>query len=79
MRILFFAHLKTAVGCASADIHCDGQVDADTLWQQLLAHFPALSPYRRSVRLACNGTYATFDTHFSDTDEIALIPPVSGG
>jgi molybdopterin synthase catalytic subunit/molybdopterin synthase sulfur carrier subunit len=79
MRILFLAHLKTAAGCASAELHCDGEIDAATLWQRLLAAYPQLSSYQRSVRLARNGTYATASTHFLDTDEIALIPPVSGG
>ncbi len=79
MRILFFAHLKAAANCAMAEIRVDGEIDADQLWQRLLARFPELARYQRSVRFARNGTYAIAGTHFSDTDEVALIPPVSGG
>ncbi len=79
MRILFFAHLKTAANCAEAEIRIDGDIDAGQLWQHLLARFPELARYQRSVRFARNGTYAVAGTRFSDTDEVALIPPVSGG
>ena len=79
MRILFFAHLKAAARCASAEIHFGGEIDAETLWQRLLADYPDLKRYQPSVRLARNNTYAIDSTQFSDTDEVALIPPVSGG
>lgn len=78
MRILFFAHLKDAAGCAEMDLAGDG-LDADGLWCKLIAAHPALAPFRPGVRLARNGEYAASDTRFSDTDEVALIPPVSGG
>jgi len=79
MRILFFAHLKNAAGRAAAEIHFGGEVDTDALWQRLLADYPGLTRYRASVRLARNNAYANAGTRFSDTDEVALIPPVSGG
>ncbi len=79
MRLLFFAHLKTAANCAVTELRVDGEIDADQLWQRLLAQFPGLARYQRSVRFARNGAYAVTGTRFSDTDEVALIPPVSGG
>jgi molybdopterin converting factor small subunit len=78
MRILFFAHLQDAGG--GAEMHLPGDdVDADGLWQLLIAARPALAPFRASVRLAKNSAYAAPDTRFYETDEVALIPPVSGG
>ena len=79
MRILFFAHLKATTACAATEIRVDGEIEADQLWQRLLASYPELARYQRSVRFARNGTYAVASTRFSDTDEVALIPPVSGG
>jgi len=79
MRLLFFAQLKTATGCAATDLPVTGELDADALWQQLLDRHPALAPHQRTTRLARNGTYAGPGTRFSNTDEVALIPPVSGG
>jgi molybdopterin converting factor small subunit len=54
-------------------------LNAERLWAELLKHFPALVNHRKSVRLARNSEYAPPDAQFSDADEIALIPPVSGG
>ncbi|MCX6893985.1 MAG: MoaD/ThiS family protein [Verrucomicrobia bacterium] len=78
MKILFFAHLRDATGCAEIERHF-GAVDAAGLWDRLIAEFPALGKFRPGVRLARNGEYVDPGAHFSDADEVALIPPVSGG
>jgi sulfur-carrier protein len=78
MRILFFAQLRDVTGCA--ELRRDfGAVDAAGLWQRLTADYPGLAPFRRVVRLARNGEYVDADARFTDSDEVALIPPVSGG
>jgi len=51
----------------------------DQLWTELERVCPALSHHRPVTRLARNGEYAQQDACFADTDEVALIPPVSGG
>jgi len=79
MRVLFFAQLKDATGCASVELPAPAPVIAAELWSTLLAKFPALETHRKTVRLALNSEYATADTQFADGDEVALIPPVSGG
>jgi molybdopterin converting factor subunit 1 len=79
MRVLFFAHLKAVAGCDTLDLHAPAPLDAAQFWTELLARIPALAPHRRSVRLARNLEYAAPDTRFGDSDEVALIPPVSGG
>lgn len=78
MQILFFAHLKDITRCAEMNLAC-GAVDADSLWRKLIEAHPGLEGFRGSVRLARNSEYVGSDTHFADTDEVALIPPVSGG
>jgi molybdopterin converting factor small subunit len=78
MRILFFAHLKTVTDCSEMDLDCE-DVDADGLWGKLLEAHPGLAPFRSSVRLARNSEYADRNARFHNTDELALIPPVSGG
>ncbi|MGA4644174.1 MoaD/ThiS family protein [Limisphaera sp. 4302-co] len=78
MRVLFFAHLKDLTGCGETELDCAG-VDADGLWAALLERFPQLAPYRPTVRLARNAQYAAPGTRFEPGDEVALIPPVSGG
>lgn len=78
MRVLFFAHLKDLTGCAEMRLDC-GPQDAEGLWRHLLAAHPALERVRNSVRLARNAEYAGPGTLFGADDEVALIPPVSGG
>lgn len=79
MRLLFFAQLKDATKCDSVEIALPSPLDAESLWAKLLLQFPALAGHRASVRLARNGEYATAQTQFGNDDEVALIPPVSGG
>ena len=79
MRILFFAQLKDATGCESVEFKPASPLNAEQLWAELLKQFPKLAVHRPSVRLARNQEYIMPDTKFSDRDEVALIPPVSGG
>jgi len=79
MRILFFAQLKDATGCASAELAVPTLMSGEQLWAELLRRFPALEVHRRTVRLAKNSEYVAANAQFADGDEVALIPPVSGG
>ena len=77
MRVLFFAQLKDATGCDSLELA--PVANAQQLWEVLIEKFPALADHKKNVRLARNWEYAEAETNFADTDEVALIPPVSGG
>ena len=79
MRVLFFAQLKDLTGCDSVDLAISSPLNPEQLWATLLEKFPSLLAQRGNVRLACNWEYADAQTMFSDGDEVALIPPVSGG
>ena len=48
-------------------------------WAAIVARHPVLAPGRPSVRFARNGEYAAAETELADGDELAFIPPVSGG
>jgi molybdopterin converting factor subunit 1 len=78
MRILFFAHLKSATGCDEIELPVD-DLDVDGLWAKLIESHPVLARFRSSVRLARNSEYVGPEARFQATDEVALIPPVSGG
>ena len=78
MKVLFFAHLREIAGVAAAEIDADG-MDSPALWGLLLERWPGLAAHRVNVRLARNGVYAEAGELFRADDEVALIPPVSGG
>jgi molybdopterin synthase catalytic subunit len=48
-------------------------------WSALIDRVPAIASGRRYVRFARNGDYAAPDTPLAEGDEIACIPPISGG
>ena len=48
-------------------------------WEGIVAKHPLLAPGRPSVRFARNAAYAPPTTPLEDGDEVAMIPPVSGG
>ena len=79
MRILFFAQLKDATGCAEVEWPDVDALSSEQLWERLVRQFPKLEGHGPCVRLARNGTYAKAGERFESGDEVALIPPVSGG
>jgi MoaE-MoaD fusion protein len=60
--------LTLAVGASVADA-----------WSTLATAHPGIAPHRPFVRAARNGAYATWDAPLADGDEVAFLPPVSGG
>ena len=52
---------------------------AGELLAEVCRRYPALSPWRASIRVAVNGTYARAEDPVAFGDEVALIPPVAGG
>jgi MoaE-MoaD fusion protein len=51
----------------------------EAAWEGIVAKHPLLAPGRPSVRFARNAAYAPATTPLEDGDEVAMIPPVSGG
>jgi sulfur-carrier protein len=78
MRILLFSHLRTAAGRTEIHLSCD-DVDTTALWTSLSEACPELARFRSTVRLARNLEFTGPETRFYHPDEVALIPPVSGG
>jgi molybdopterin converting factor subunit 1 len=56
-----------------------GEITLDELWPLLAEQHPDLSPMRGTLAFAVNGEYARGDALISPGDEVAVLPPVSGG
>jgi MoaE-MoaD fusion protein len=79
VRVLFFGILKELAGRSSEVIELpDGVLLRDVL-AHYEGHIPELKPWLPSIALAVNQEYANLDTKLSAEDEVALLPPVSGG
>ncbi|HSM37790.1 MAG TPA: molybdenum cofactor biosynthesis protein MoaE [Candidatus Limnocylindrales bacterium] len=48
-------------------------------WEEMAGRHPNLRPHREFVRAARNGAYAAWEVVLADGDEVAFLPPVSGG
>ena len=79
MRVLFFAQTRDAAGVPEMEMKISGSIGVREFWEKLAAVQPQLAAFQTTTRLARNGEYANAKTKFSDDDEVALIPPVSGG
>jgi molybdopterin converting factor subunit 1 len=79
MKIRFFAQSRQAAGCAECELSVDRPLDAADFWKQLIEKFPSLASLQKTARLARNETYLDAGEMLQPQDEVAVIPPVSGG
>jgi molybdopterin synthase sulfur carrier subunit len=77
LKIKAFGVTKEILGGKEIDFEIEGQTVAQ-LRKKLLSQYPALSGLK-SIMIAVNNNYAEDDIILQATDEVALIPPVSGG
>jgi len=79
VRVRLFARLREQAGAESEQVEVpEGSTVAD-VYAALRRSHPALEPDRESVRPALNQEFTDWSAEVSDGDEVALIPPVSGG
>jgi MoaE-MoaD fusion protein len=79
VRVRLFAMQREAAGARELRVEVPLGSTVDDAWLAVVDSVPALAPGRAALRFAVNGTYADADTTLADGDEIACIPPVSGG
>ncbi len=79
VQVYFFAVCREKAGTDHVTLELPEGATGQTLWKHLLERFPTLAPYRPQCRLAVNQAYVPDATPLQSGDEIAIIPPVSGG
>jgi len=79
VKVLFFAQSREAAGCDHAEVKADAPLPQADFWHALVELYPALAVHRKTARLARNEAYLLEDELIQPGDEIAIIPPVSGG
>jgi MoaE-MoaD fusion protein len=79
IRVRLFAMQRELVGERSVELDLADAATVADAWAGLVGRFPVLAPGRESVRFARNGDYADIAEPLVDGDELAVIPPVSGG
>jgi len=78
VRVRFFARLRELAGVEVEVLHVPADASLADAYEASRARHPAL-PSRESVRAALNQEFADWSAKVSNGDEVAFIPPVSGG
>ncbi len=79
MRVLTFARVREIIGASEIERPVAGGSTIESLWRSFVAEKPELAAFDSSIRFACNGKIADPALLLRDGDEVALLPPVSGG
>jgi MoaE-MoaD fusion protein len=79
IQLRFFASLRERLRCSEAELTLPAGATVNDLWTTLCAAHPQLRELRGSTSFAVNREYVDGNHRLSDNDEVALIPPVSGG
>lgn len=79
VRVRLFASLREAAGRERLELELPQGASVDDAWKALVHAHPTLDARRPSLAAAVNRSYAEWSAALEDGDEIAFIPPVSGG
>lgn len=79
VTVRFFAGHRDIVGCSEASYTLAEGTTLGQLWEQLTAEYPRLTGYTGRLLFAVNQQFAQPTTMLANGDEVAFIPPVSGG
>ena len=79
VQVIFLGPSRTFAGTGSAEVAVADGSDVAALRQALSDRFDSLAPALPTIRFAVNNSFVEDDTVLNPGDEVALIPPVSGG
>ena len=79
VHVLFFGLLKDLAGKTADEVELDEGASVHDVLRYYRAKIPAFEKCVSSLALAVNQRYAGPDTKLNPGDEVALLPPVSGG
>ena len=79
VRVRFFARLREQAGAETEALEVPPGSTLADVYDKMRRKHPTLEPDRVAVRGAINQEFANWDAVVSQGDEVAFIPPVSGG
>ena len=78
-KVRLFARLSELAGTRLAEVELGEGLTAGDVYALLCDRYPQLAGFGDVLRYAVNGEYVTAVHPVGENDEVALIPPVSGG
>jgi molybdopterin converting factor subunit 1 len=79
VTVRLFARLRELAGAGELVRDVLPPATVQTIWRSLVADFPAIGEYERSMSVAVNADYSKMSAVVNEGDEVAFLPPVSGG
>jgi molybdopterin converting factor subunit 1 len=79
VAVLFYARLAELAGRREWTLDVPAGATAGDVWRACLERYGALEPMTGRVSCAINAEFASMTTAVGDGDEVAFLPPVSGG
>lgn len=79
VTIRLFARVRDIVGASDLQREVADGTTLRGVWEAMVRDFPGLERYSSSISGAVNEEYARLDARVNDGDEVAFLPPVSGG
>ncbi len=79
VRVLFFGQLKDITGLSQDEAELSEGARVEDLFERYGRRFPKLAEFRASIAASVNQEYAQWRAPLSSGDEVAFLPPVSGG
>ena len=79
VTVKLFARLRELAGTGELVRDVEAPATVQTVWKALTTEMPALVEYERTMSVAVNAEYAKMAAAVRDGDEVAFLPPVSGG
>jgi molybdopterin synthase catalytic subunit len=79
VRVRYFAYYREQLGRSVEDVEMQEGSDVAALWRRCVGDHPRLPGLWESTAVAINGAYSGRDATLHEGDEVAFLPPVSGG
>jgi len=79
IRVLFFGRLKEIVGQAEDSVELPEGTSIEMLFARYGASYPELARFRTSLVASRNQEFTAWSASLHSGDEVAFLPPVSGG
>ena len=79
IKVLLFGAAADRAGTREVELEIQASVTLAEIWPLLVERHPDLAPMRDTLAFAVNDEYAGAEDTVSPGDEVAVLPPVSGG